>query len=99
MFARLLTVAETGILGGGILSCLAWACCCDCTEALSVTSEGGLMPLFDEPLFHDMLSFRRRELIEDGVWGSSLALGAGVGDFGADFSEFCGRGPAGLWKL
>lgn len=98
MFARLLTVAETGILGGGMLSCLAGACCWTCAWALSTTSAGGLILLFDDPRFQDILSFLRKELMEEGVCGSSIEVGAGVGDFVTGFSEFCGRGPAGFWK-
>ena len=56
------------------------------------------MPLLEEPRFHVKLNFRRRELMEDGVCGSSLLLGAGVGDFDEGFSVFCGLGPAGFWK-
>jgi len=49
--------------------------------------------------FHDRLSLRRRELIEDGVGGSS-GLGNGGGDFpvDVDFAGFAigGRGPDGF---
>lgn len=98
---RLLTVAETGILGGGILSCLTggWECCwnlCCGIEGCSVASTGPAEPLFELPLFQVKLSLRLSELIDDGVLGSSV-VGPGVGDLGGNFSVFSARGPTGFW--
>ena len=61
MFARLLTVAEMGIRGGGMLSCCCWA------EAFSKTSVGTVMLLLEFVRFHPKLSFRLSEVIEEGV--------------------------------
>jgi hypothetical protein len=46
--------------------------------------------------FHERLSFLLKELIEDGVGGSS-GLERGMGDLGADFCALGARGPEGFW--
>lgn len=51
---------------------------------------------FGLSLFHDRLSFRLKELIDDGVAGASV-LGPGLWHFCAGLSLFGGRGPAGFW--
>jgi hypothetical protein len=88
----LFSVAETGILGGGMESCLTLVC-----SALSAC--GWLMLFFEALRFHDKLNLRLSELIDDGVGGSS-GLGSGGGDVvPTDFVAigFGARGPEGLW--
>jgi hypothetical protein len=96
----LLSVAETGILGGGIESCL--------TPYGSLFSGIEWLPLpLDALRFQDKLNFRLNELlIDEGVGGSSgldnggeafvegalvVAVAAVVIGFGA------ARGPDGFW--
>lgn len=87
-------VAEWGIRGGGIESCLG--------RFPSVFSPlGCLPPFFDALLLNVKLSLRLIELIDEGVGGSS-GLERGGGDFAAGFVVvavvfgFCARGPWGL---
>ncbi len=86
----LLTVAEMGILGGGMESCL---------TLCSALSPCSWPMLFLEALrFQDRLNFLLKELMDDGVGGSS-GLESGGGDFvPADFMAigFGARGPEGL---
>lgn len=75
---RLYVVAEMGMRGGGIISCLLLDCGKDFCDLSPKSVEPPLLPL-ELPRFHEMLSFRLRELIDDGVGGSSV-LSAGGGD-------------------
>lgn len=80
---KLFTVDDTGIRGGGILSCFAawlWS------VVLSVAA-GWLMLFLDWLRFQDKLNFRLRELMEDGVAGSS-GLDRGGGDLGTGLTPF-----------
>lgn len=65
---ELLVEAEIGRRGGGIASCL-------------VLMFSGCFSAFELLRFHDKLSLRLKELIEEGVWGSS-GLGSCTGDLG-----------------
>lgn len=88
--ATLFKVAEMGILGGGMESCL--------TLLWSALSLSWLMLFFEALRFQDKLSFRRRELMDDGVGGSS-GLESGGGDLvPARFAVigFGARGPEGF---
>lgn len=63
-------VAETGRRGGGIASCFVVALFSGCFSVLELLR------------FHDRLNFLLRELIDEGVWGSSgLDCCTGTGDF------------------
>lgn len=62
---RLFKVEEMGILGGGIGSSGCFAL------AFSTTSVGAVILLLEFPRFQERLSFRRIELMEEGVCGSS----------------------------
>ena len=86
---RLLRVAEIGILGGGIGSS-------GCFTLVLSPSPGAVMLLLEFPRFQDRLSFRRMELIEEGVCGSS-GVGSGGGDLDVvDSASLGARGPAGF---
>lgn len=74
---RLLVVDEMGMRGGGIPSYRLFAC----VDGLLFVSVALVGPLLELERFHDMLSLRRSELMEDGVEGSSLE-GIGGGDLG-----------------
>lgn len=84
-------VADMGILGGGIESCL---------TLFESTFSGRLLPFLDALRFHDRLNFRLIEVpIDDGVGGSSESVGGG-GDFAVDdfaAAGFGARGPEGFW--
>lgn len=79
-----------------MLSCRAggWNCCCG-IAGFSPSSGAAALLFFELPRFQVRLSFRLRELIDEGVAGSSL--GPGVGDLGIGLSIFKARGPAGFW--
>ena len=86
----LLTVADIGMRGGGMESCL---------MGCSDLSPGSWLTLaFEALLFQDKLSFRLNELIEDGVGGSSgLERGGEFLVAGALVAmDFGGLGPDGL---
>lgn len=90
-------VAEIGRRGGGIASCRVVLLFSGCFSVLELLR------------FHDRLNFLLRELIEEGVCGSS-GLGSCTGDFGVDLVGAldmlslgiafegcrCARGPDGL---
>lgn len=79
---KLPTVADMGNRGGGICSLLRLRS----MDFSDVDFESFFVVL----RFHDKLSFLRRELIDDGVGGSSGSEAGGVGDF-----AFMGRGARG----
>lgn len=86
---RLLVVAEMGIRGGGMESCLTPKLCS------GFSPFGWLRLFFEELRFQDKLSFRLMEPIDEGVGGFS-GLEAG-GDFPTDFVlDLCARGPEGF---
>lgn len=86
---KLLVVAETGIRGGGIESCLA-------VLPSIVSPLGCLAPFFEALRLNVRLSLRLMELMDEGVGGSS-GLERGGGDFATDFVlVLCARGPEGL---
>lgn len=82
-------VADIGILGGGIESCLTGS-----------VFSGRLLPFLDALRFHERLNFRLMEVpIDDGVGGSSGSAGGG-GDFAVEdlaAAGFGARGPEGFW--
>lgn len=86
---KLVLVAEVGSRGGGIESCL--------MLLLSMLSPFGCEMLFFEALrFQDRLNLRLRELMDEGVGGSSGLERCG-GDFSTAFVlDLCARGPEGL---
>lgn len=79
---RLFIVADTGNRGGGILSCFGgWG---GYSDPLSFAACETLILLFEVLLFHPRLNFRRKEVAEDGVVGSSgLDISGGVSIFDA----------------
>lgn len=99
---RLFRVADTGIRGGGMLSCRAGGCGWEPEPFSGISVELAVLPL-DLSLFQVRLSFLLRDDMEDGVAGVAGASGSlplvctGVGDLGPGFSSFGGRGPAGFW--
>jgi hypothetical protein len=84
-----LIVAGTGMRGGGMLFCRA------CSECLSIDGAAGWLPLLELLRFHEMLSFLLKELIDEGVGGSSAVEG-GVGDLVVVLVSFRARGPVGF---
>lgn len=80
-------VAETGMRGGGIEPGLLLG------SVFSAVPAG--VPLLEAPLFHDRLSLRRSELMDDGVGGSS-GSDMGGGDFVLVLIGFCALGPEGF---
>ena len=94
---EVLIVADAGRRGGGMLSCFGG--CGGYSDSLSLAACDALMLLFEVLLFQPRLSFRRREVPEDGVEGSSV-LDALVGvSFFTGFANFWARGPVNLAGL
>lgn len=84
---RFPTVAEIGNRGGGICSLLI-------LRSTVFSDVLAFESVLEVLRFHDKLNFLRKELIEDGVGGSSGSEIGGVGDFA--FTGRWARGPEGF---